>query len=226
MQSQLGFVHDAATRLLARSARTGERPSHSTTYPASRNAAILTGLFAGDAAREAFLCQSFLFERARNLTNRFADPPKPEHQQSARLHCLHGVPVLQYGRTRPGCMAPLALSKVYDLRQYTQATHWGPFMSDGSDRVDWERVEAIMLVLVHNMRGKCLERFPVFANFWETPFAGSWPGSYLPRPIHREVTSVEMSDPYDVSGTWLRVSAQTERRLFCPVLPFSLSCST
>jgi hypothetical protein len=104
-------------------------------------------------------------------------------------------------------MYPFACSKVYDLRQYTAATRWGPFMNDGSLRVDWEKVEAILLVLRSNILNKNLDTFPIFANFWNTPFAGPWEGSYIPwpPPEERGVSELERRDPYDVSGTWLRV---------------------
>lgn len=197
------------TRLLRNSARGGSRSTHSVTYPQSRNAEFLDGLFADAENRDAFMCRSFIFERARGKTNHFQDPPRPEHQQSAKLHSLYGMPVLRCGRLRSSRMYPFACSKVYDLRQYTMRSRWGPFMADGSDRVDWEKVEAVLLVLRNNIRNKELDKFPIFANFWNKPFAGSWPESYLPMPINREIAPVEIRDPYDVSGTWLRVSSRS-----------------
>ncbi len=47
---------------------------------------------------------------------------------------------------------PYARSRVYDLRRYTAANMWGPFMDDGSARVDWEKVQAIMIDLAYNHR--------------------------------------------------------------------------
>lgn len=206
-KSELPFVYQIFTRLLHNAARGGRRDSNNstTTHPPSRNAALLSKLFSEQRNREAFLCRSFLFERARGLVHRFQEPPRPEHQMSARLHSLYGMPVLKCGRTRASRMYPFACSKVYDLRQYTADTRWGPFRTDGSDRVDWEKVEAILLVLRSNIHSKGLDGFPVFANFWNTPFAGSWPGSYLPVPLNREIAPLDMEDPYGVSGTWLRV---------------------
>jgi len=137
---------------------------------------------------------------------------------SAHLHALYGMPVLRAGRTRSGRLYPFACSKVYDLRQYTPLTRWGPFMNDGSERVDWEKVEAILLVLRSNIRSKGLDGFPIFANFWDRPFAGSWPGSYLPMSRTgwaagsggsskepEDVGGLDAEDPYGISGTWLRV---------------------
>lgn len=104
-------------------------------------------------------------------------------------------------------MGPFACSKVYDLRQYTEQTHWGPFMDDGSDRTDWEKVEAIMLVLGSNLNRLGLNRFPICKNFWDMPFAGVWPGSYMPLPIleREKGDGEEFDDPYGITGTWLRV---------------------
>ncbi|KIV81439.1 hypothetical protein PV11_03628 [Exophiala sideris] len=47
---------------------------------------------------------------------------------------------------------PYARARVYDLRRYTQANMWGPFMDDGSARVDWEKVQAIMIDIAYNHR--------------------------------------------------------------------------
>lgn len=91
----------------------------------------------------------------------------------------------------------------------------GPIGSEGNeegqlgipdDRVDWEKVEAIMIVIWYNMKNKGLDRLPVFQQFWGVPFAGCWPNSYVPLPLHRELKDIDLEDPYDVSGTWLRVS--------------------
>ncbi|KAK0630645.1 hypothetical protein B0T17DRAFT_489098 [Bombardia bombarda] len=204
-KSELSFVYNTVTRLLKNASRQDYRISHAVTYPESRNANLLTDLFQSDENQEAFLSRSFLFERARGETNRFQDPPKEEHQQSAKLHSLYGMPLLKHGRTRSSRLYPFACSKVYDLRQYTRNTRWGPFMNDGSDRVDWEKVEATLLVLRNNIKNKSLDTFPIFSNLWNVPFAGSWTKSYVPFPIDRERTDLELEDPYDVSGTWLRV---------------------
>ena len=131
-------MHDVTTRLLSRSARSvPSRPSRSVTHAPSRNAAVLAEFFSDEGNRDAFLSRSFIFERARGERKDFSDPPRVEHQMSAHLHCLYGMPVLKHGRTRSGRMYPFACSKVYDLREYTEETHWGPFMGDGSLRVDW-----------------------------------------------------------------------------------------
>lgn len=72
-----------------------------------------------------------------------------------------------------------------------------------------------MIVLWSNMRNKELDRLPVFKQFWGVSFAGCWPKSYIPMPPNRELTDIDLQDPYDVSGTWLRVSCPS----FIRVIP-------
>ena len=47
--------------------------------------------------------------------------------------------ILQLACRRSSRMYPFACSKVYDLRQYSARTMWGPFLDDCSMRVDWEK---------------------------------------------------------------------------------------
>lgn len=259
-QAELSFVYDTVMRLLKNASHepSQERSIRSVTYGSSRNTTILSELFVRAQVQDAFLSHSFLFDRARGGSKYLQEPPNDEQQQSAKLHCLYGVPLLKFGRTRASRMYPFACSKVYDLREYTQKTHWGPFMNDGTDRVDWEKVEAIMLVLAANIKERGLDKYPIFSNFWSTPFAGSWSKSYLPWPPVREgdaeqcagepdeagdgnndddhdddpdvgtsqrseiggahamraderisetqrYQQLKLEDPYDVSGTWLRI---------------------
>lgn len=141
--SELPFVYETATRLLKNSATKGKRTSLSVTYPASENAEVLRDLFESNVNKDAFLSQSFLFQRARAPPKRSTftkHPPNELEQQSAKLHCLYGKPMLNYGRTRSSRMYPFACSKVYDIREYTNRTKWGPFMDDDTDRVDWEKM--------------------------------------------------------------------------------------
>ena len=81
-------------------------------------------------------------------------------------------------------------------------------MNDGSDRVDWEKVEAIMVVLGNNVRKYHLTT-RVFQEVWDSPFSGSWAQSALsqiqPSP-HCERHKLALEDPYGVTGTWYRVS--------------------
>lgn len=125
----LRFVYNTVTRLLARSASQGGRPRLSVTYQASRNTHVLRNCFSGPSTVEAFLCQSFLFQRARAPIKNFDQPkqfPTEDRLMSAKLHCLFGDMVLTYGRTRSSRTYPFACSKVYDIREYTHKTRWGP----------------------------------------------------------------------------------------------------
>lgn len=222
-------MYDTVTRLLQHAKSQGARPRPSVTYGPSQNVSILRECFSSESTVHAFLCRSFLFQRARAPVKKFSfpkQPPTEERQMSAKLHCLYGAPVLNFSRLRSSRTHPFAISKVYDIREYTTRTRWGPFMDEGAgpmgsevnedgqqglpgDRVDWEKVEAIMIVLWHNMKTKGLDRLPVFNQFWGKPFAGCWPNSYVPEPTNRDITDLELEDPYDVTGTWLRVSNVT-----------------
>ncbi|KAI2635396.1 hypothetical protein GGS21DRAFT_515634 [Xylaria nigripes] len=215
---ELDFVHRVVIELLKNAATDGgARPNLTAKFPESRNADFLCGLFSVESNRMAFLCQSFIFERVRAITlmqpiTYWDGPPKPEHQKSAQLHCLFGVPQLfadpspigrQFNR-----MCPMACSRVYDLRQYSEKNQWGPFMNDGSMRVDWEKVEAVMLVLGSNMTQLGLSRMRMCETFCSTPFAGTWPNSWKPQQpltLPREPDPLEYLDPYGVTGVWLRV---------------------
>lgn len=258
------FVHHAVTNILkaippssSQSARGScseysiQQPV-SSSYPLSRNAAILLNLFSKESVRNAFLYGSQLYERAHCSDYRIPmsnpidyersrygrTPVNYEYQQqSAKLHCLFGVGVqapatltlpnnpalssslnrnqrpprpragpgtnnayatlpspplpTRDGRLRSAFFArtslvpklyPYAVSKVYDLREYTNKTHWGPFRADGSGKVDWEKMEAILFVLRTNIKLKELDRIPMVGNVWNTPFAGCWEGSLCELP--------------------------------------------
>ena len=124
-----------------------------------------------------------------------------------------------------------ARSLVYDLRRYTEESFWGPFRPDGSQRVDWERLEAIMLVIQYNLRQfyeRTSKRFPLL---WHNPWAGIAPRSFVSpvdwrtRKRERDAIAKEAGeekseeelaeeaheeemrtkDPYNITGTWMRV---------------------
>ena len=199
-KAELPFVHETVTRLLKNASSTGAKIPDSNTHAASRNAALLQTLFRDESNIGAFLGRSFIFERARGSSIRHLHSNEV-HQQSAKLHCLYGTPILQYGRTRSSRTYPFACSVVYDLRNYTDKTKWGPFMDDESGNVDWEKLEAILIVLGSNIKDRGL-RSPAFSSSWSMPFVGSWSGSYVPRRIS---TPLDDRDPYGISGIWLRV---------------------
>ncbi|RDA86120.1 hypothetical protein CP532_1147 [Ophiocordyceps camponoti-leonardi (nom. inval.)] len=208
-ESELEFVSKTVDRLLSLARSKGRTTDNSHTHAASRNAQLLARLFKEPSTREAFLQRSFLFERVRRGgagALRLSDPPQRHHQLSAKLHCLYGRPILNIGRLRSTRTYPFAVSKVYDLRHFTARTRWGPFLDDGSDGVDWEKVEAILIVLGYNLSLRRVMK--LFADVWDSPFSGTWPRSYIPSPVPGpgpSLTPLEASDPYGVTGTWYRV---------------------
>ena len=144
-------------------------------------------------------------------------------QMSAKLHVLYGVPI-EYARHHYGdgpryalrsdlkarATHPYARSLVYDLRRYTDGSLFGPFMDDYSQDADWEKLEAIMVVLSHNMKTYVETFSPDVAELprWEKPFAGATPHSFVSPPFtipRNPDLSLEAQDPYNVTGTYMRV---------------------
>jgi hypothetical protein len=73
--------------------------------------------------------------------------------------------------------------------------------------VDWEKVEAILVTLSYNLHTKRLMTGD-FKEVWDNPFAGSWAGSFanvVTGPPKAPPSSLELQDPYGVTGTWYRV---------------------
>lgn len=207
----------------------------------SLNIRLLSTCFADIQNVDALLCSSSLFGRVGGEEQAPA-ATEELRQTSAKLHCMYGVPIDELpGRSsfsisrpdiqifpssrtrlksRPLLTHTYARSKVYDLRQYTEATLWGPFRDDGTQRVDWEKVEAIMIVLGFNLR-KFTERSDGrFPMIWDEPFVGATPNSYISPPpytgpkeeldkdlvkIRELALGLDAQDPYGVTGTWMRV---------------------
>ena len=126
---------------------------------------------------------------------------------SAKLHCLHGRAIEEASMELGSIMYPYACSKVYDLRNYTTNTMWGPFKDDGSEEVDWEMAEAIMIVLAHNLRQCRVFTHRYIQPIWNLPFSGVASNSYIVKEnIHQLPTPHSMlDDPYGINGTWMRV---------------------
>ena len=105
---------------------------------------------------------------------------------------------------------PYVRSRVYDLRQHTVGTLWGPFVDDGSQEVDWEKVESIMLILSHNMK-RYTEYYSEPGDeipAWDQAFAGANPYSYSSKTTdlpNKPLACLDGQDPYNVTGTWMRV---------------------
>jgi hypothetical protein len=132
-------------------------------------------------------------------------------QLSAKLHCLFGIPASQTGNRILSTHAH-ARSKIYDLRNYTDKTQWGPFRDDGSMRVDWEMIESQMIILGYNS-GMCCRRFqPKFSPPWTDALQGVVPQKaqilpeYPAKLLYEPDVPLVLRDPYNVSGKWSRVS--------------------
>ncbi|CAO2658393.1 Nn.00g061160.m01.CDS01 [Neocucurbitaria sp. VM-36] len=176
----------------------------------SHNQDLITKLFQHISQNhDAFMCRSSLFGRVGKQNQRPADD-KDGRQLSAKLHCLFGIPSTNAGR-RVLSTHPHARSRVYDLRNYTDKTEWGPFQDDGSMRVDWEMIESIMIVLGYNS-GLCCRRFLTrFRPPWTEPLEGVIPErskilpEYPPKLLMEPDIPLQLKDPYNVSGIWSRI---------------------
>lgn len=146
-----------------------------------------------------------------------------DQQLSAKLHCLYGVSI---GTVRKSCencppryplrhdtaaIHPYARSRVYDLRQHTEdGTFWGPFLDDGFQTVDWEKLEAIMIILDYNLRRSTEvdRQYEGVLELQENPWIGATPHSFISPPQSAPMEPalpLEAEDPYNVTGTWTRI---------------------
>ena len=146
-----------------------------------------------------------------------------DRQLSAKLHCLYGVSVATVHKTYEGSppryslrhdsteIHPYARARVYDLRQHTEdGTFWGPFVDDGLQTVDWEKLESIMIVLDYNIRRSTeIDRqYEGMLELQESPWVGATPHSFISPPQSVPIEPrlpLEAQDPYNVTGTWTRV---------------------
>ncbi|ORY04973.1 hypothetical protein BCR34DRAFT_572371 [Clohesyomyces aquaticus] len=167
----------------------------------------LHDLFLRSGNLDSFMFRSSLYERAGTASQTPASDEE-DRQLSAKLHCLYGVPTGAIGR-RSLSTHPYARSRVYDLRNYTDKTKWGPFRDDGSMRVDWEMLESIMIVLGYNSANTCQRFTHKFKLIWGSPFGGidrcgliaDYPASL---PLELDIP-LYLKDPYGVSGKWFRI---------------------
>ena len=173
----------------------------------SLNMAVLKNLFHSEQNQQIFLCSSSLFVRAREGGYPQLRSSRKGRQMSAKLHCLHGKAIEEDSPALGAIMYPYACSKVYDLRNYTTNTMWGPFKDDGSEEVDWEMAEAIMIVLAHNLRQCRVFTHRFIQPIWNLPFSGIASNSYIVKEdLHQLPTPHSMlEDPYGINGTWMRV---------------------
>lgn len=161
--------------------------------------------------------------RFRNIRlPRFLSPDDDSPAMNTRLHDMHDIPVHMVAR-----------GKVYDLSEYTLPSLWGPFLDDGSHRTDWEKVEAVMVVLGFKLKEFDVRSEGRFPYVWSTPWHGATPRSFVsapppsaeehadvslfdqmmdddldsiaPRLVGQPDPALEALDPYGVTGTWMRV---------------------
>ncbi|KAH6607589.1 hypothetical protein Trco_003902 [Trichoderma cornu-damae] len=204
-EHQLNYVYVMVHRLVKHASSAGYS-DQSSNQLASKNMIFLKGLFDGKMNQIAFMHKSSLFERIYNILDwEFSCVPltNKQKQLSAKLHCLSGKPILKVGNSVSIKTYPYACSMVYDLRRHNPQNKWGPFRDDGSGRVDWEKVEAIFIVLGHNIYSKKLVR--TFGDIWNNPFSGSWKGSFSSPSPNPDFKEVDAEDPYGVTGTWYRM---------------------
>ncbi|KAI4145050.1 MAG: hypothetical protein LQ340_006442 [Diploschistes diacapsis] len=148
----------------------------------SRNLFKLRQLFNNPENLRIFMCGSSLFARARGEAPDL-DSITKRQLHSAKLHCLYGAPIEDSKVSGSGeDIYPYAVSRVYDLRNYTDKTMWGPFSKDGSETVDWEMMESIMIVLNHNLRLCRIFQNIFIQPLWSRPFAGMAPDSLVLYP--------------------------------------------
>jgi hypothetical protein len=176
----------------------------------SRNRAHLERLYEKPEALLWMMNRSSLYGRA-SPKEALAAENEEDRQLSAKLHCYRGVP---WDELRRGYLPTgYAKSRVYDLRNYTAETRWGPFRDDGSLRVDWEMVEAVMIDLAYNSDRCCPRFLPHFKPTWAEPFegviqpAGIWYEKGRLKaslPVEPEIP-LDLRDPYGVSGCYHRV---------------------
>ncbi|KAK4617535.1 hypothetical protein CLAFUR4_12648 [Fulvia fulva] len=248
-RQHLGFVCEEADRLVE-TANTTQSMEDGEDGEGSRNVELLREKFADTDNVDAFLCASSLFARAGSDDQEPADTLElrqasaklhclygvpidvlPSRSFFSIMRNDAGIirtptagpsaaALSTRSQARPLLTHTFARSKVYDLREYTEHTLWGPFMNDGRQRVDWEKVEAVMIVLGFNLRkftDRSEGRFPMV---WKDTWSGASPNSYksLPRmagavkepddemyKIRELALALDAQDPYGVSGSWMRV---------------------
>jgi hypothetical protein len=179
----------------------------------SLNIMFLTSCFKYQDNIVIFLANSSIFERSgKTRLPLITHQPVELRQLTARLYCYHGITPCEQGKEGT-ILQGFARSTVYDLRNYTDKTLWGPFRKDGSLSVDWEMVQAIQIILARNFRAYAVAPGD-YEPKWAQPFGGvarsTLKSSYTPL-VDQPDLSLEDRDPYNVSGTWIRVSSQSSR---------------
>jgi hypothetical protein len=117
-------------------------------------------------------------------------PSAEEHQLRARLHTHYGITPLDIQNSK----RVESRAFVYDLRKYTPANHFGPFM-DGTGMVNWVHMQAI-----HHVISMHLVQLGDVEDLWFTDFPLSLP---FCQPIIPEGMDLdEVEDWAGVGGMW------------------------
>ncbi|GAA5973227.1 hypothetical protein JCM11641_006333 [Rhodosporidiobolus odoratus] len=134
--------------------------------PHSRNQALLTLHFPPTSSHLLALHPTFSRNPTRNLRSNSRDETREKGKgkatDSASAWATRAsVAQLASHLHTLATPSPLALASpsirtaareiVYEKANYTRLTGYGPFMSDGSGRVDWIKVEALAMVMKANM---------------------------------------------------------------------------
>ena len=147
----------------------------------------------------------------RSRSARLADPIR---QASAQLTCLYGMPNLSdvdaWEGPDPTRLRSHARAKIYNMKNYHFKNDWGPFTDEGSEIVDWEKLEAIayQILLGTSMISLDDGNGQKVGYQWDRPFVGSIPNSFIspdPYPNAGEPSPYDAEDPYGVTGTWDRI---------------------
>ncbi|KAH8597805.1 hypothetical protein B0O99DRAFT_616829 [Bisporella sp. PMI_857] len=190
----------------------------------------LAEIFASAEDKIAFLLQSEIYRRLRADTEHRRDPEHTPHprslrsesgekfrqrQASAKLHVLYGGPSAdpEYSWSSQDKAYEYACSVVYDLRNYTLGpigTKWGPFLPNGKAMADWEKIEAILIVINYNIRAYLDDDHrPYIEKLWRTAFEGVTPGSFksIPQGLSepQKPQPLDHADPYNITGTYIRI---------------------
>lgn len=181
-------------------------PSAPTHLP-SRTAPFLSELVKRPASKMHLLYISELFSI---YPAEAIDWPSARYRNTrfARLNCLFGQAVAEkntYMKSRLDVAYTWAAPMVYQLLNYTWYGNWGPFEDDEKGKVDWTRVEASMVLLGHNTADGPYELGYMMKA---PPFSGSYPYSFSCPHQRRDPRAVDETDPYGITGTWIRVSGQ------------------
>ena len=75
-----------------------------------------------------------------------------------------------------------------------------------------------MIILDYNFQNFCNRTDCAMEPSWKTPFHGATPYSYVPAfhcAFDPEVpTELELKDPYNITGTWMRVSIHQDPGIY------------